>query len=150
MRHTVDGMVVAQQTIMLGVVWYVLIAFSPLALLWLAMRVPRVLDEIRDRRAARSRAGMAQGPPLERLAADLRRLRDELVNDPPTNNVRRTALLMAYDSVLRDTCARLQIPNELESAPAGPEREFERLRAEAAIQDAGIPLTFPRRRRAQP
>jgi len=139
-------MVVAQQPVLLGVFWYVLIAFSPLALLWLAVRVPRVLDELRDRRAVRLRATRAHGYPLERLAADLRRLRGELINDPPTNNVRRTALLMAYDSVLKDICARLEISTELETAPDGPERELERLRAESAIQEAGVPLQVPRRR----
>jgi hypothetical protein len=142
-------MMVAQQPILLGVIWYVLIAFSPLPLLWLAWRVPRVLDAIRDRRAARLRANRAQGYPLERLAADLRRLRSELINDPQDNYVRRTALLMAYDSVLRDTCARLEIPTELATAAPGPDLELERLRAESAIQEAGVSLRVPRRR-AQP
>ena len=142
-------MVVAQQPILLGVIWYVLIAFSPLLLLWLALRVPRVLEAIKDRRAERLRASRPQGYPLERLAADLRRLRTELINDPPNNYVRRTALLMAYDSVLRDTCARLEIPTELATAAPGPDLELERLRAESAIQEAGVSLHVPRRR-AQP
>lgn len=140
-------MVVAQQPVLLGVFWYLLVACSPLALLWLAVRIPRVIGPLNERRAARRLATRPQGYPLERLAADLRRLRAELINDPPTNNVRRTALLRAYDSVLRDTCARLQIPHALDDTPeASPEREFERLRAESAIQEAGVPLHVPRRR----
>lgn len=141
-------MVAAQQPIMLGVAWYVLIAFSPLLLLLVAVRVPRMIDSVRERRAARLHAALAQGPSLQRLVADLRRLRTELINDPPTNNVRRVALLMAYDSVLCDLCARLEISTALDGV-VGPEQEFERLRAEAGIQEAGIPLVVPRRR-AQP
>jgi len=143
------GMVVAQQPVLVGVFWYVLIAFSPLVLLWLVLRVLPLLDAIRDRRAARRRSTGPQGYPVERLAADLRRLRAELINDPHDNYVRRTALFMAYDSVLRDMCARLEIPTELATAAPGPELELERLRAEAAIQEAGISLHGPRRR-AQP
>ena len=56
---------------------------------------------------------------------------------------------MAYDSVLRDTCARLQIPTELGTVAAGQDQELERLRAESAIQEAGVSLHGPRRR-AQP
>jgi len=139
-------MVVAQQPILLNVIWYLLVAFSPLILLWLALLMPRAYDAIKDRHATRQRARRPQGYPLERLAADLRRLRTELVNDPPNNYVRHTALLMAYDSVLRDTCARLEIPTELATAAPGPDLELERLRAESAIQEAGVRLHVPRRR----
>jgi hypothetical protein len=139
-------MVVALQPVVYGVLGYLVIAFSPLLLLWTGMRVARVAGAVSERRAAKRRAGMAQGMPLERLVSDLRRLRAELVGDPPSTAVQRTGLLMAYDSVLRDTCARLEIPTGLDAVPPGPEREFERLRAEAAIQEAGISLHTPRRR----
>jgi hypothetical protein len=139
-------MVVAQQPVLINVVWYVLIASAPLILLWLAVRAPALVDELKDRRATRLRATRPHGPPLERLAADLRRLRAELVNDPHDNYLRRRALLMAYDSVLRDICARLEIPNGLLPENTGPDLEFERLRAESAIQEAGVSLHVPRRR----
>ena len=137
-------MVVAVQTILLGVVWYVLVAFSPLVLIWLGCRVAKLVEAIRDRRAQRRSSRLAQGESLQRLAADLRRLRAELVGGGPTNNIRHTALLIAYDSVLVDTCARLEIPTELAATPDGPERNLERLRAEAAIQEAGVSLHVPR------
>ncbi|MGH3992563.1 MAG: hypothetical protein ACRDSN_08870, partial [Pseudonocardiaceae bacterium] len=113
-------------------------------LLWVALWVPRAVDTLRDRRAGKARATRPKGYPLERLAADLRRLRAELINDPHDNYLRSTALLMAYDSELCDTCARLDIPTELANTPDGPDREFERLRAEAAIQEAGVSLHAPR------
>jgi hypothetical protein len=139
-------MVVAQQPILLGVVWYVLIAFSPLVLLVIGLQIPKVVDAIKDRRAAKRRAREPWGQPLERLVADLRRLRAEIIGDPPTNNVRRTALLIAYDGVLQDVCAVLEIPTAIGTAESDAEREMERLLAEAAIQEAGISLHVPRRR----
>ncbi|HEY3259333.1 MAG TPA: hypothetical protein VGJ95_03550 [Pseudonocardiaceae bacterium] len=142
-------MVVAQQPILLGALWVVLIAFSPLVLLFAGVRLYRLFDAIMDRRAVRRRATEPQLQPVERMVADLRRLRAELVDDPPTNHVRRTALLMAYDSVLVDLCTQLEIPTKLAGVEADPERELERLLAESAIQEAGISLHF-RRRRTQP
>lgn len=143
-------MAVALHPIVISMVWYVLIVFSPLVLLLLGMRIPRVFDGVKDRRAVRRRATGPQGQPLERLVEDLRRLRAELINDPPTNNMRRTALLMAYDRVLLDVCARLEILTGLDTEASYQEREFERLRTESAIQEAGVSLHGPRRRRAQP
>jgi len=139
-------MVVALQPILLGALWYLLVAFSPLVLLYLGLKGYRLYEAIKDRRAVRRRAREPQGPPLERLVADLRRLRAELIGDPPTNNVRRRALFMAYDSVLVDLCARMGIPTELDSDKPDPERELERLLAESAIQEAGVSLHVPRRR----
>jgi hypothetical protein len=133
-------MVVALQPVVLGVIWYGLIVLTPVVLFWLALHVPDVIDEIRDRLATRRRAGQPQGPPIERLASDLRRLRTELVTQPPTTNVRRIALLSAYDSVLTATCARLDIDTELAVATNDRDRELERLRAEALIEQAGVPL----------
>jgi len=136
-------MVVAQQPFALGVLWYALIVLAPVVLFWVALRVPRMVDEARDRRATRLLAQQPHGPPIERLAIDLRRLRSELVAQLPTNNVRRTALLSAYDSVLTAMCERLGIGTGLGSASTRQDRELERLRAEAAIEQAGVPLASP-------
>ena len=130
-----------------GVVWYVLIIAVPLALLWLAMRTPRTIGGMRDGWQARRRAREVrpQGPPIEKLAADLRRLRAERLYNPPTNNVRRKGLLMAYDSVLKQLCERLQIETALDSADSEFDLEVERLRTESAVQEAGVSLEVPRR-----
>lgn len=137
-------MVVAQQPVALGVMWYLLIVCTPLVLFWLAWRVPRAVFALRDRRAERRHIAMPQGAPLERLAWDLRRLRSELITQPPANSVRRTALLAAYDSVLSATCARLEIHTELGVVRGCHDRDLERLRAEAAIEQAGVPLELSR------
>jgi hypothetical protein len=136
-------MLVAQQPVALGVLWYTLIAIAPVVLLWLGLRIPRMVAAVRRRRAARSREQVPQGLPIERLALDLWRLRSELLTQPPANYVRRTALLSAYDSVLAATCARLEIRTELGSVSSWQDLELERLRAEAAIEQAGLPLVRP-------
>lgn len=136
-------MLVAQQPVALGVVWYTLIAVAPVALLLLALRMPRLVAAVRGRRSAKRAEPVSVGPPIELLAVDLWRLRSELVTQPPTNYVRRTALLSAYDSVLAATCARLEIRTELGSVSSWQDLELERLRAEAAIEQAGLPLVRP-------
>lgn len=136
-------MLVAQQPVALGVFWYTLIAIAPVVLLWLALRLPRMVSAVRDRRAVRRREQTPQGLPIERLAVDLWRLRSELVTQPPANYVRRTALLSAYDTVLTATCARLEIRTELGTVSSWQDLELERLRAEAAIEQAGLPLVRP-------
>ncbi len=134
----------AQQPMALGVLWYALIVLAPIVLFWLALRVPRVVERVRDRRAREAAALRPNGPPIERLASDLRRLRSELVTHPPANNVRRTALLSAYDSVLAAMCQRLDIGTDLGATTSTrQDRELERLRAEAAIEEAGVPLGRP-------
>ena len=92
------------------------------------------------------------GPPLESLVADLRRLHREVCGPPPSTRVRRTALLAAYDDVLLSVCRVIEIPDPplldavTEGGTAGaldPDRGLARLRAEAAVQEAGIALDPP-------
>lgn len=74
------------------------------------MRVaPRVMGRLR-----RAREMRPAGPPIERIAADLRRLRRELValdgQHRPGLATRRRALELAYDDVLRSACQALDVP----------------------------------------
>ena len=66
--------------------------------------------------------------------------------------MRRTALLAAYDDVLLSVCRAIEIsdPPLREAVAAGgtagaldPDRGLARLRAEAAVQEAGIALDPP-------
>jgi hypothetical protein len=144
-------MVVALQPLLDGAIWLTLIVAVPCLGLWVALRIPRLIEALQDRRAARRQpVDEPTGPPLEKLAADLRRLRAELVYRKPTNNLRLTALLQAYDGVLEDTCARLELPSHLRELPIGRDRDVERLRTEASIQEAGIPLELRGRRYGRP
>lgn len=142
-------MVVALQPLLVGAFWLALVIVMPTALFWIGLQIPKVIDALRERRARRSPAE-PPAVPLEKLVADLRRLREELVYRKPTTNVRLTGLIDAYDDVLATTCAQLELPTELRGLPIGRDRDIERLRAEAAIQEAGIPLELPGRRHDRP
>lgn len=140
------GMVVALQPLVVGAFWMILIILAPSALFWIGLQIPKIAEAIRERRAARLAKWQPKGPPLEKLVADLRRLRAELVYRKPNNYVQLTALTQAYDDVLESTCACLEQPCQLCELPIGRDRDIERLRAEAAVQEAGIPLELPGRR----
>ena len=84
------------------------------------------------------------GPPIEDIAANLRRLRGWLdrYDDPmpiPGKATKVAAASSAYDRVLCDACRALEVAQSL-AETSGIEREAERLRIEAALQDAGLVL----------
>lgn len=142
-------MVVALQPLFVGALWLILAVVVPCLALCVTLLVPRLVNTLRERRAAR-RPERPQGPPVEKLAADLRRLRAELVYRRPTSNLGLTALVQAYDEVLEAICARLGLPAHLRELPIGLDRDIERLRTEAAVQEAGIPLEVPGHRHGRP
>jgi hypothetical protein len=76
--------------------------------------------------------------PVERVAADLRRLASELAVVPSGTPVaRRRGLQAAYDDVLVEAAEILEVPHELTTAPPAA-REVERLRLLAALEAAGL------------
>jgi hypothetical protein len=84
-------------------------------------------------------AEQPEGPPLEELAATLRRLHPA-VRSPraETTPVRQQGILAAYDGVLVAAAAALGVPNTLADLPEGLDREAERLRVEHELQLAGL------------
>jgi hypothetical protein len=81
----------------------------------------------------------AAGPPLEKLAADLRRLRPEVRSPRPgIAMARQRGIVAAYDGVLVTTAKALGVPTTLADLPEGIDREAERLRLEHALGQAGI------------
>jgi hypothetical protein len=117
---------------------YLLLAVAPTAAFWLAVQViPAAVAAVA--RIRRNRAPVPVGRPLERLVADLRRLRGQMRGPPPTTMVRRNALVAAYDDVLLDVCAAVGIDAPLAGA-TDAERPFARLQTEAAVEAAGIVL----------
>ena len=76
--------------------------------------------------------------PVELVAADLRRLARELSMVPSGTPVaRRRGLLAAYDDVLCEAAATLEVPEHLTGASPGA-RELERMRLLAALEAAGL------------
>jgi hypothetical protein len=79
------------------------------------------------------------GPPLEKLAADLRRLRREVRHPRPgVAMARQRGIEAAYDSVLVQTAKTLGVPQTLADLPEGIDREAERLRLEHGLEQAGL------------
>ena len=81
----------------------------------------------------------AAGPPLERLAADLRRLWPEVRSPRPGVPMARwRGIVAAYEGVLVATAKALDVPTTLTELPEGIDHEAERLRLEQALERAGI------------
>ena len=81
-------------------------------------------------------------PPIEQLAADLRRLRHSLLVVSPTAPlVRQRALYLAYDQVLVTAADTVAVAHHLEQLPLGAERDVERLQLEAELERAGFVLS---------
>lgn len=141
----------ADGSVLTGVLLFAAIAFGPALALWVLLRVPRMARHAWERLRPEP-APRPAGVPLESLVADLRRLHREVCGAPPPTRVRRTALLAAYDDVLLDVCRVIEIPDPplRDAVAAGgtagaldPDRGLARLRAEAAVQEAGIALDPP-------
>jgi hypothetical protein len=77
--------------------------------------------------------------PLERVAADVRRLSRATDLVPAgTPMARRRGLEAAYDDVLAEAAAMIGVPQALDSTSPGRAREAERLRVLAALERAGL------------
>lgn len=118
-----------------GVLIFAVVAVAPTALFWLALQAPRVVEFARERRGVTVPAG----PPVERLAADLRRVHRALRDLPAgVSNVRRRGVVRAYEDLLVQAARALGVEHRLTELPPGLEREVERLRIEVALQAAGL------------
>lgn len=95
-----------------------------------------VMAHKRDVRALRRQTGA----PIERVAADIRRLRLLVGLEVERSAVQQLGARMAYDQVLVQACTMLGLEHELAAQTGGMEREIERLRVEAALENAGLAL----------
>jgi hypothetical protein len=94
------------------------------------------------------RLGLVKAPPpyldampIERIAADLRRIRKQ-ARSPAMGMpmARRSAIVAAYDEALLEACRALDVPTELGQITDALERESERLRTEYGLEQAGVDL----------
>lgn len=117
---------------------------APAAFLGAVFALPRWIaraGEARRRRLRKRGVLVApQGRPLERLGADLRRLSPQR-RDVRLSRVQREAARLAYEDVLREAALALGIAHDLVGAPTRLAREFEALRVEQALHDAGMLLS---------
>jgi hypothetical protein len=127
-----------------GFLQYSLLAFAPVLLLLAIRHLHPLLRRARVvliRLHLWRREPLAPvGPPLEQMAADLRRLYPGA--HFPQKGVRmpkQRGILMAYDHHLVETARALEVPTTLPDLPAeGFDREAERLRLEHALTEAGL------------
>jgi hypothetical protein len=133
--------VAGDRSALVGLLLYLLVAVAPTVAFWIALRlVPAAWSRFEERR---SRRRVVLGPSLQQVVADVRRLRREVRGAPPSTQVRRVALLAAYDDALIDACRVAGIADPPLAAAEGPDRPFARLLTEAALEEAGIALDPP-------
>ena len=102
-----------------------------------------------DRQWFRSGDRTPEPEPIERLAANLRRLRAELENleNRPgflAKNLRLQALRGAYSDALGTACRRLQVGPPSSSPPGGERgRQAEIYRVEAELRQRGLDVREP-------
>jgi hypothetical protein len=107
---------------------------------WAAYRA-RALRVARALRLAEPEPPRPIGPPIERLAADARRIRAEIRHAPagiPVAKLR--GWLEAYDDVLVTACHTLELEERLGTLPEGIEHDMERERVERMLERHGLPL----------
>ncbi|MCY7341359.1 MAG: hypothetical protein LH603_05775 [Pseudonocardia sp.] len=127
--------------LMVGLLLYVLVAVTPTVMFWVAFRlVPRAVTAFGERR---SRRRIPPGPTWETVVGNLRRLHREMCDRPQSTQVRRVALLAAYDDTLLEACRMVGVDAPLAGA-TGSDRAYARLFTEAALEDAGVALDPPR------
>jgi hypothetical protein len=129
----------------LGVVDLALITAGVVGALWLIAHVADVLERgdrvARFLRGVRSQPPAPVGMPIERIAADLRRIRPQALTPAMgTPMARRRAIVAAYDEALVDACRALGVATDLARMTDALERESERLRTEAELERAGVEL----------
>jgi hypothetical protein len=128
-----------------GVVDLALITVGLAGTLWLIAHAADVLDlGIRCARALHlvpTPPVAPAGMPIERIAADLRRIRRQaLMPAMGMPMARRRAIVAAYDEALLDACRALDVRTDLDGITDALERESERLRTEAELERAGVEL----------
>ena len=142
--------------LILGIIALTLVVLAPIGFILayegLAGRFDSGVSRWRERMAERRvhKANIKalrdqRGVPIEQLAADLRRLRTAIGQDHHRSAAHQLGNRLAYDRVLMQVCAMLDVEHELERALAGLDQDIERLRVEAELERAGIVVGDNRR-----
>ncbi|MDT7786394.1 MAG: hypothetical protein QOF58_4813 [Pseudonocardiales bacterium] len=100
-------------------------------------RVP--FDLMKVLRKLRPAAPASEHRPIERIAADLRRVRRaQTCFGPRDSAIKKFAARQAYDALLVQACAALEVDHRLGALPEGLDREIERLRVEETLKRLGL------------
>lgn len=142
--------------LILGVIALVLVVLAPIGIVLAYEGLSGKLDsafshwrhrrgERREHKANVKALRQQRGVPIEQLAADLRRLRAAVGSDHHRSAAHQMGNRLAYDRVLIDVCAMLEIEHELDRHFPGMEQDIERVRVEAELERAGIVVGDDRR-----
>jgi hypothetical protein len=117
-----------------------LVAAGPILLAVAIVKSTTIVDAVEGAyRTVRRRPPVPEIPPIECLAADLRRLGTQLTRVESSNEIakafRMQATSRAYDDVLLCACRALEVELAVHGAPLHP---VERLEAEAALAMHGL------------
>ncbi|OXM57998.1 hypothetical protein CFP71_04645 [Amycolatopsis thailandensis] len=117
---------------------YTVVAVAPSVLFWCALKAPVVLRRWHRRREP----AVPIGPPIEKLAADLRRVHRLLAELPSgASAVRRYGTRQAYDALLVQACREVEVDHRLDELPEGFDRGIERLRVEESLAERGLSVS---------
>jgi hypothetical protein len=120
-----------------NVLLYAVVVVTPTIGCWLALKLARPVRALLRRRVPPP----PEGPPIERLVADLRRVHRVLLTPAPgCPMVRRRAARQAYDALLAQACRAVGVAHRLDRVPEGAEREIERWRVEGELRGAGLAI----------
>ena len=128
-----------------ALLWLILVAGGVVyAVGWLlSPRGRRFRERVAVRyRAVRNRRKVAPtGRPIEMIAADVRRLGVRYHGlSPRASFAKSDGVRRAYDGVLSECCAALDLTHLLGVLPPGPELDAERARVEGLLEDSGLTL----------
>jgi len=117
-----------------------LVAAGPILVAVAIVKSTAIVDAVESLvRVLRHRPPAPETPPIECLAADLRRLGSQLSRVENSNEIakafRMQATSRAYDDVLLSACRALEVELATQAAPLPP---VERLEAEAALAMHGL------------
>ena len=129
--------------VVIGLLEIVGLSLVPVAMVSLLVNSPQIYERtvLLGRRVhlLRTPPRAPVGPPIEKLAADLRRLRPEARSPRPgVRMAKQKGIVAAYDVALVATAQALDVQTSLAELPEGFDREAERLRLESALEAAGL------------
>jgi hypothetical protein len=129
--------------VLVGLLEVVALAAAPVVMVSILVRTPQIYE--RSVTLGR-RVSLLHTPPtrpaslpIEKLAADLRRLRPACRSaHPDARSAKQQQIVATYDAVLIATARALDVDTTLAGMDEGMSREVERRRLEQALEAAGL------------
>src|SRR4051794_39429900 len=129
--------------VLVGLLEVVALAAAPVVMVSLLVRTPQIYERSvtlgRRVHMLNTPPTRPMGLPIEKLAADLRRLRPECRSaHPDARSAKQKRTVASYDTALMATARALDVDTSLADLPDGMDREVERRRLEQALESAGL------------